>query len=87
MNTEMILKADAALHIDVTCYGCKRTVALSNTTESDGRRYCLRCPITDPSICFDVARCLLREIHVEYMNKRINLPFELQAKIVNLLGA
>ena len=38
-----ILKEDAPLYIDVTCYDCKRTVALSNTREIDGRRYCFRC--------------------------------------------
>ena len=40
---EKILKLDVPLHVDVTCYGCKRTVALSNTHEVDGRRYCHRC--------------------------------------------
>ena len=34
---------DAPLYIDVTCYKCKRYVALSNTQEKDGRRYCNRC--------------------------------------------
>lgn len=38
-----IPKNDAPLYIDVTCYCCKRTVALSNTIEIDGRRYCNRC--------------------------------------------
>lgn len=41
-----ILKVDAPLYIDVTCYCCKRAVALSNTTEIDGRRYCNRCSET-----------------------------------------
>jgi hypothetical protein len=34
---------DIPLLMDVTCYGCKRCVALSNTKEHDGRRYCDRC--------------------------------------------
>lgn len=38
-----ILKNDAPLYIDVTCYRCNREVALSNTTEIDGRKYCPRC--------------------------------------------
>lgn len=31
-------------------------------------------------------RCLLREIDVEYVNKRIELPQHIHAKIVNLIG-
>lgn len=41
MNT--ILQNDAPLYIDVTCWQCKRTCALSNTIEREGRRYCQRC--------------------------------------------
>ena len=40
---EMIQKTDAVLHIDTICYSCKRRVALTNTIEYDGRRYCDRC--------------------------------------------
>jgi hypothetical protein len=40
---DVILKQDAPLYIDVICYDCKRLVALSNTNEFDGRRYCNRC--------------------------------------------
>lgn len=40
---EKILKADAALYVDVVCYDCKRRVAMSNTSEVAGRRYCHRC--------------------------------------------
>ena len=36
-------KLNAPLYIDVTCYDCKRCVAMSNTDELDGRRYCHRC--------------------------------------------
>ncbi|KKK88326.1 hypothetical protein LCGC14_2744310 [marine sediment metagenome] len=38
-----ILKKDAPLYIDVACYVCGRRVAMSYTTERDGRRYCQRC--------------------------------------------
>lgn len=41
--TDYIYKHDLPLHIDVTCYNCKRLCAMSNTTEQDGRRYCGRC--------------------------------------------
>ena len=34
---------DLPLYIDVTCYGCKRLCALSNTTEVDGRHLCGQC--------------------------------------------
>ena len=34
---------DAILWVDVYCYCCKRLIALSNTIEIDGRRYCFRC--------------------------------------------
>lgn len=40
---EKILKADVVLCVDVVCYDCKRRVAMSNTYEIDGRRYCHRC--------------------------------------------
>ena len=40
---EKILKADASLCVDVVCYDCKRRVAMSNTCEIDGRRYCHSC--------------------------------------------
>lgn len=43
MSLETILKLDAPLYVDVTCYGCNRAVALSNSYESDGRRFCYRC--------------------------------------------
>ena len=36
-------KQDACLGIDVFCYCCERRVALSNTVEFDGRRYCFHC--------------------------------------------
>jgi hypothetical protein len=38
-----INELDAPLYIDVYCYGCKRRVAMSNTIENDGRRFCYRC--------------------------------------------
>lgn len=41
---EMINKKHAALYIDVTCYGCKRSWARSYCIEgSDGRYYCQKC--------------------------------------------
>lgn len=40
---EYILKKDAALYIDVTCWGCKKDAALSNTYSLDGRRFCWKC--------------------------------------------
>ena len=40
---ETILKQEAPLHIDVTCYQCKQAVALSNCIEHDGRNYCPHC--------------------------------------------
>ena len=40
---KLILKKDAPLYIDVYCYSCKRLVAMSNTIEIDGRRYCYGC--------------------------------------------
>ena len=43
LTDRLIRKEDAPLHIDVFCYSCKRRVALSNTVEIDGRRYCQRC--------------------------------------------
>ena len=42
MNT-VVDKKDASLYIDVTCWQCKREVAMSNTIEREGRRYCNRC--------------------------------------------
>jgi hypothetical protein len=42
-DTAMIHKLDLPLYIDVTCYGCKRLVALSNCETLDGRNYCPRC--------------------------------------------
>jgi len=45
----MINKEDAVLCVDVTCYECKRTAALSNTVEIDGRRYCEKCIKIDDS--------------------------------------
>ena len=39
----LILIEDVPLHIDVTCYRCKRLVALSNCEQIDGRLYCFRC--------------------------------------------
>lgn len=41
--TEKVNKEDAPLYIDVECYSCKRTIALSNSIEHDGRHYCNRC--------------------------------------------
>lgn len=40
---EMIYKKDISLYTDVYCYKCKRLIALSNTLEFDGRRYCPKC--------------------------------------------
>lgn len=45
-------------------------------------------------LCFKIAnevedspaRTLLREIYVEYQNKRIELPIEITGKIVNMIG-
>ena len=34
---------DAILWIDIYCYSCRRLIALSYTTEFDGRRYCDKC--------------------------------------------
>lgn len=42
-GSEWILRRDAVLYVDWKCYKCKRTVALSNTLELDGRRYCAKC--------------------------------------------
>ncbi len=42
-NYTQVHKNDVPLLIDVTCYSCKRNVALSNTYEDDGRRYCFNC--------------------------------------------
>ena len=39
---KMILKLDAPLYIDVTCWYCKRAVALSNAVQREGRYYCPR---------------------------------------------
>ncbi len=49
-ETRMINEKDAPLYIDVICYGCKRRMALSNTHELDGRRYCFRCQGIDGDI-------------------------------------
>ena len=38
-----ICKNDSVLYVDVECFGCKRPIALSYTTEIGGRRYCYRC--------------------------------------------
>jgi len=43
MKEESILKKDAVLYVDITCWKCKRRVALSNTIEYEGRRYCFSC--------------------------------------------
>jgi len=43
LKGEVVLKKDVALYIDVYCYCCKRLVAMSNTVEIDGRRYCSKC--------------------------------------------
>lgn len=42
-DLRQINELDAALYVDTVCYGCKRQIALSNTVERDGRRYCYRC--------------------------------------------
>ena len=42
-DNDYIYKRDLPLYIDIYCYECKRLVAMSNTTEHDGRRYCGRC--------------------------------------------
>ena len=42
-EARMINELDAPLHIDAICYSCRRIVALSNTIEKDGRKYCHRC--------------------------------------------
>jgi len=39
----MINILDAILYVDIRCYKCKKEVALSNTHEIDGRRYCSNC--------------------------------------------
>jgi len=39
----MINILDAILYVDICCYKCKKEVALSNTREIDGRRYCSNC--------------------------------------------
>lgn len=38
-----IFPCQAALYVDVQCYRCQRTVAMPNTVEFDGRRYCSSC--------------------------------------------
>lgn len=43
MNKEMIDKRYACLYIDVTCYRCKRKMALSYCRQIDGRYYCQLC--------------------------------------------
>ena len=40
---ENLILQNAVLYVDVYCYRCERSVALSNTTELDGRQYCYRC--------------------------------------------
>jgi len=40
MDDEVILKADAILHVDEHCYSCKKLCAVSNMVEWDGRKYC-----------------------------------------------
>jgi len=40
---ETINVKDAVLYVDTYCYECNRRVALSNTIEFDGKRYCFRC--------------------------------------------
>ncbi len=42
-NYIQIHKYDVPLLIDVICYSCKRNSALSNTYETNGRRYCFNC--------------------------------------------
>lgn len=42
-DNNYVYKNDLPLYIDVHCYECRRLVALSNTTEHDGRKYCGRC--------------------------------------------
>ena len=62
---ERIFKVDAPLYIDVTCYACKKTVALSNTVEDDGRRYCHSCA---PKVKEPVMSDPLRQALVPMMN-------------------
>ena len=40
---QMIPREDAPLYINIICYSCRRLVALSNTIEISGNRYCHRC--------------------------------------------
>jgi len=40
---EQINKTDAPLYIDVTCYACQKSVALSNSEKIGGRDMCSRC--------------------------------------------
>lgn len=43
VDADYIYKNDLPLYVDVHCYQCRRLVALSNTTEHDGRKYCGQC--------------------------------------------
>lgn len=54
-NIALQEKLNAPLYIDVQCYRCKRRVALSNTCELDGRRYCERCFGTEQQNIEDLA--------------------------------
>lgn len=40
---DKINKLDAVLHVDTYCWKCEKAVALSNTIEFDGKRYCYSC--------------------------------------------
>lgn len=40
---EQINKADAALYVDVTCYICSKSLALSNTIQLGGHYLCSPC--------------------------------------------
>ena len=43
-----INELDASLYVDFQCYRCKRSVALSNLRQINGRFYCVRCgEVTD----------------------------------------
>lgn len=43
MNDRRIDKRYACLYIDVTCYKCKRKMALSYCRQIDGRYHCQLC--------------------------------------------
>ena len=38
-----MIQGEQYLFVDVMCYSCERLVALTNSTELDGRKFCLGC--------------------------------------------